>query len=80
MDGILVFGVQIDNFFAASSSDISIDDHSLDYVFGLKKKFDFYLNPFGRGAVATIYYAILAKVPFLKYFLPSCANVILTSK
>ena len=48
MDGILVFGVQIDNFFAASSSDISIDDHSLDYVFGLKKNLISILIPLGE--------------------------------
>tara|TARA_Y100001968_G_C19204374_1_gene641572 strand:+ start:297 stop:830 length:534 start_codon:yes stop_codon:yes gene_type:complete len=45
---------------------------------GLSMKLDYHLKTFGRGPIATLYYFCLQLIPFLKYFLPSCANIIIT--
>ena len=45
---------------------------------GLSFEINYYLKTSGRGPIPTIYYFVLGLVPFLKYLLPSCANIIIS--
>ncbi|HXW69967.1 MAG TPA: class I SAM-dependent methyltransferase [Methylocella sp.] len=47
---------------------------------GLGFELDFYPSYKGRGATATAYYLILARVPFLQALLPCTANFIFTKR
>ena len=46
----------------------------------LNIRINYYLNLFGRGPISTLYYLCLNIFPFLKYFLPSCANIVISKK